>query len=304
MEKKRHYRKGLAGGFNLDLNSFVQGGREMERDHVTILVVTPDKRGVRSLNIKTFHIRALFFVLTGFILVSLVSFVASYKLYKKAKHKNEVMGYLVNQIGTLSQALSSNLFLEDQLNERLGDIEEKLIEVQKLLRKKGIKKELSIGGEFIPADRLSSSYFDAVENDIDKLIDIIKTVPIGKPLSGKINSGFGYRKDPINSRLAFHSGIDIDAYWGQPVIATADGVVSHAGWYKGYGKTVIVEHKNGYETLYGHLSGLNVKEGQYVKSGDVIGFAGSTGRSTGPHLHYEILKNNQNVDPARYLSLR
>jgi murein DD-endopeptidase MepM/ murein hydrolase activator NlpD len=65
-----------------------------------------------------------------------------------------------------------------------------------------------------------------------------------------------------------------------------------------------VEHKNGYETLYGHLSSLNVKEGQYVKSGNVIGFAGSTGRSTGPHLHYEILKNNQNVDPARYLSLR
>lgn len=109
----------------------------MERDRVTILVVTPDKRGVRSLNIRTFHIRALFFVLTGFMLVSFVSFVASYKLYKKAKRKNEVMGYLVNQIGTLSQALSSNLFLEDQLNERLGDIEQKLIEMQKLLRKKG-----------------------------------------------------------------------------------------------------------------------------------------------------------------------
>jgi len=120
-------------------------------------------------------------------------------------------------------------------------------------------------------------------------------------LCGKINSGFGYRKDPINSRLAFHSGVDIDAYWGQPVILTADGIVRHAGWYKEYGKTVIVEHKNGYETLYRHLSSLNVKEGQYVKSGDVIGFAGSTGRSTGPHLHYEILKNNQKVDPARYL---
>lgn len=101
------------------------------------------------------------------------------------------------------------------------------------------KKELSIGGEFIPADRLSSSYLDILEKDIDKLMDIIKTVPIGKPLSGKINSGFGYRKDPINSRLAFHLGVDIDAYWGKPVIVTADGVVRHAGWYKGYGKTII-----------------------------------------------------------------
>jgi len=146
----------------------------MERDRVTILVVTSGKQGVRSLNIRTFHIKALFFVLTGFMLVSLVSFVASYKLYKKVKRKNEVMGYLVNQIGTLSQALSSNLFLEDQLNERLGDIEEKLVKMQKLLRKKGIKKELSIGGEFIPADRLSKSYLDVMENDIDKLIDIIK----------------------------------------------------------------------------------------------------------------------------------
>jgi murein DD-endopeptidase MepM/ murein hydrolase activator NlpD len=100
------------------------------------------------------------------------------------------------------------------------------------------------------------------------------------------------------------SGLDIDANYGQHVVATADGVVTKASWHTNYGKTVIVKHKDNYETLYGHLSELKVKEGQEVKGGDVIGRAGSTGRSTGTHLHYEVIKDGERVNPTNFLSLK
>jgi murein DD-endopeptidase MepM/ murein hydrolase activator NlpD len=148
------------------------------------------------------------------------------------------------------------------------------------------------------------SHIDFVEKNINELFDVMKSLPVGTPLSGEINSGFGYRKDPFNLKSAFHPGVDIDAKFGQPVVATADGVVEYAGWYKTYGEAVIIDHKDDYQTLYGHLSKIRVKEGQGVKAGDIIGYAGSTGRSTGPHLHYEVIKDGKTVDPANYIFLR
>lgn len=87
-------------------------------------------------------------------------------------------------------------------------------------------------------------------------------------------------------------------------MATADGLVSKAGWHHSYGKTVVIDHEDGYETLYGHLSKITVKEGQKVTVGEVVGEAGSTGRSTGTHLHYEVVKNGERIDPSTYLSLK
>ncbi len=194
--------------------------------------------------------------------------------------------------------------VELQLREKLQGIEETLLEMQDVLHKKGIKKELSIGGEFIPAEKFSLSYVDYIKNDIDNLFNTMRSVPVGTPLQGKINSGFGYRKDPFNRKNAFHSGIDIDANYGQAVVATADGVVSKASWQNNYGRTVVIKHEDDYETLYGHLSKISVKEGDKVKVGDVIGKAGSTGRSTGVHLHYEVVKDGKRVNPRNFLSLK
>ena len=188
------------------------------------------------------------------------------------------------------------------LQSRLVEIEEKLLDMQNLLDKKGINKELSIGGEYIPEDRWSLSYMDFMEKDIDDLFQIMKNTPFGKPIKGKINSSFGYRNDPFSKKYAFHPGIDIDATMHQPVVATAEGVVIHSGWYKSYGKTIIIKHNNGYETLYGHLNTIKVNKDHKVKTGEVIGNAGSTGRSTGPHLHYEIIKNGKKVNPREYLT--
>lgn len=273
----------------------------MKKDNIKIVVTIPED-GVQSINLA--HYKIAFFTLIGLTIISLSCFLFMYKYYKKARVQTKQKKELIDQLSVLKRDLGTNEVIEDILRERLETIEEKLLEMQKLLDKKGIKNELSVGGEFIPADKTSLSYMNFMEKDIDELFDTMKSFPLGAPLLGKVNSRFGYRRDPLNSRSAFHSGVDIDAVNGEPVIATADGTVKYADWRGGYGKTVIIKHKYGYETLYGHLSKIGVKKDQTVKVGDRIGFAGSTGRATGPHLHYEVIKSGAKVNPSRYLSLQ
>ena len=123
--------------------------------------------------------------------------------------------------------------------------------------------------------------------------------PSRMPVAARaITSGFGWRTHPILGGWRAHSGVDLAAPYGSPVVATADGVVGEANWRGGYGLFVAVE-SGGVETRYGHMSRLNVAAGQRVRQGDVIGYVGSTGRSTGPHLHYEVRVNGQAVDPMR-----
>jgi murein DD-endopeptidase MepM/ murein hydrolase activator NlpD len=277
----------------------------MERDLVTILISTPMSRRVKSFSIKASYLKLAFFTLISFVIVFLSSsFMFNYGFYKKASHKGEQVNKLISEINVLNGDLYKSKFVNERLQGRLKEIEDKLLEMQELLSKKGIEKKLSVGGEFIPADRSSLLYVDFMEKDINELFDVMGSFPIGTPLSGEINSGFGFRKDPFNSRLAFHSGVDIDAKFGHPVVATAGGVVNLVGWYKEYGKAVMIKHDHGYKTLYGHLSKVKVKKDQWINAGDVIGYAGSTGRSTGPHLHYEVIKNGKKVNPLKYLSLR
>jgi len=122
------------------------------------------------------------------------------------------------------------------------------------------------------------------------------------PVLGKLESGVGGRRNPFGGRgYEYHEGQDIDAAWGTPVQVAATGRVTMAGWQRGYGKVVYVDHGSGLSTRYGHLSEIDVTVGQTVTRGQTIGLVGSTGRSTGPHLHYEVRINNQPVDPRRYL---
>jgi murein DD-endopeptidase MepM/ murein hydrolase activator NlpD len=121
------------------------------------------------------------------------------------------------------------------------------------------------------------------------------------PVVGPITSSFGEREDPFSGEGAFHTGVDISASFGTPVRATASGVVEVASMASGYGREVEISHGNGIETLYGHLSGFAVTPGQQVSIGEVIGYVGVSGRSTGPHLHYEVRIHNTPVNPHRYL---
>jgi len=123
------------------------------------------------------------------------------------------------------------------------------------------------------------------------------------PVEGAITGSFGERTDPFNGEGAFHSGVDISASIGQPVIAPADAIVVFADFSGGYGRAVVLDHGHGITTRYGHLASFAVGSGQYVHRGDTIGYVGSSGRSTGPHLHYEVRINDTPVNPHKYLRI-
>lgn len=127
-------------------------------------------------------------------------------------------------------------------------------------------------------------------------------IPSVWPVGGEVTDDYGVRRNPFGGASSeFHDGIDIANAWGTPVSATADGVVSFAGVKNGYGQIVVVDHGNGLSTAYGHLSRIEVEQGQTIKRGDELGRLGSTGRSTGPHLHYEVRLGETAISPVRYL---
>jgi len=123
------------------------------------------------------------------------------------------------------------------------------------------------------------------------------------PVEGQVTGSFGERIDPFNGEGAFHSGVDIGSAYGRPIIAPADGIVTLTETMGGYGKTIQIDHGSGVSTRYGHLSGFAVMPGQHVQRGEIIGFVGESGRSTGPHLHYEVRINDTPVNPYKYLRM-
>lgn len=128
-----------------------------------------------------------------------------------------------------------------------------------------------------------------------------RATPAGWPSEGRITSPYGYRVHPLRLSTEYHSGVDIANEAGTPVRATADGVVRHAGWAQGYGMCAVLDHGFGYSTLYGHMSEIVAKEGTVVKRGQIIGRMGSTGTSTGNHVHYEVWTGGLPRDPMKYL---
>lgn len=129
----------------------------------------------------------------------------------------------------------------------------------------------------------------------------LHSTPSIRPSTARISSGFGYRLDPFGRRSSKrHAGLDFAGKPDSPIMATADGVVRHTGWVNGYGQAVLVDHGFGYSTLYGHTTGIRVKAGEVVKRGQIIATMGSSGRSTGTHLHYEVWKDGQPVNPRNY----
>ncbi|MCX5919020.1 MAG: peptidoglycan DD-metalloendopeptidase family protein [Deltaproteobacteria bacterium] len=134
--------------------------------------------------------------------------------------------------------------------------------------------------------------------------DIYLATPKGFPVEGNVSSPFGMRENPFSGDKSFHSGVDISASPGTPVRATADGVVSHSGWTQHSGYLVVLEHGCGFSTIYAHNKKNTVKMGQTVKRGEVIAYVGSTGKSTGPHVHYEVWEKGKNVNPKKYLQGR
>jgi murein DD-endopeptidase MepM/ murein hydrolase activator NlpD len=130
---------------------------------------------------------------------------------------------------------------------------------------------------------------------------LLSSTPSITPVRGILTDGFGGRSDPFTGERGTHNAVDISSALGQPVKAPADGIVVKAEWANGYGNVIYISHGYGYSTRYGHLQSFAVRPGQRLKRGDVVGYVGSTGRSTGPHLHYEVRLNNNPVNPLEYI---
>jgi murein DD-endopeptidase MepM/ murein hydrolase activator NlpD len=167
----------------------------------------------------------------------------------------------------------------------------------------------AMGGPLVAID--TPAMFETRVKELDEALDLLdrmkseaRRLPISNPSPGSsVSSPFGVRQDPLLGQPAMHSGMDFRAQFGSDAHVTAPGTVIKAGWNGGYGRMVEVQHANGFTTRYGHLSKIVVKEGQELAAGDVVGKVGSSGRSTGPHLHYEVRRNGDALNPVRFLKV-
>ncbi len=213
--------------------------------------------------------------------------------------------------------------LEQRQQSALASMEEDYLGRERRLR--GVLRELGmdiakrdapehaggLGGPFVPAraPRDANGFEQQLQRtslartQVTKLMHTLRRLPVRRPLEGETDtaSGFGVRQDPFTGSPAMHTGLDIHADVGNPVRASADGTVTAAGWNGGYGRMVDVDHGNGLSTRYAHLSAIEVRVGQSVRTGQIVGKVGSTGRSTGPHLHYETRLRGEPVDPQKFL---
>ena len=165
-----------------------------------------------------------------------------------------------------------------------------------------VKELLLLSERLLYRTRLLNGSMEELEQVAATKTEFLKHIPVLRPVTGRVLGGFGFRKDPFHGHWQFHPGLDFDARIGTPVKATGNGVVLKAGVSEsGYGIQVEVDHGFGFVTKYAHLSKVLVKPGQEVKRGEVIGRAGNTGYSKGPHLHYEIMLEGLKVNPSEYL---
>jgi murein DD-endopeptidase MepM/ murein hydrolase activator NlpD len=197
----------------------------------------------------------------------------------------------------------------EKLNNRVEKVEDTS---RKLAEKSGVVAEGSsggAGGPALPVDELGLKELQAKMSRLERELRAYEAVlrergytPSIWPVNGKLEGGFGGRRNPFSgSGYEFHYGQDIEAAPGAPVVSGASGRVSFVGWQNGYGQLIVVDHGGGLTTRYGHLSYIDVTFGQPVARGELIGRVGSTGRSTGPHLHYEVRINDEPVNPLQYL---
>ena len=191
---------------------------------------------------------------------------------------------------------------------RAGKPEKAEEEMQQLQSKDNhevIRATAKVLQELINRVKVQEKSYVQIEDLIKNKQKMLASIPAIQPVSNKdldrIASGFGYRIDPIYKTMKFHGGLDFAAPSGTPIYSTGDGVIEEASLSDvGYGNHVVVNHGYGYKSLYGHMVRMKVKRGQTVKRGDVVGWVGSTGKSTGPHCHYEVSKNGTRVDPVYF----
>jgi len=278
------------------------------REYISIVLVQYEGKPPKIIIIRKTYLKALFILLGILLFSSLMSYIFGLSLLSEKFYLEAQVKKLEEENREISQKKQKLGEEKHLLAQRLKSLETRLIEIESYLSQRGITNIRISGGLGGPSyqwsPHLDISHTEFLESRAKQLLSDLRSIPLGYPVYGRIRSTLGWRKNPFGKGYEFHTGIDIEAPMGAEVRATADGVVDFAGWYGEYGNTVILNHSSGYTTLYAHLSKIEVKPGQEVKAGQVLGRVGSTGRSIGPHLHYEVRLNGKHLNPSSFLVLK
>ena len=278
------------------------------REYISIILVQHEGKPPKTIRIRKTYLKALFILLGMLLFSSLMAYIFGLSLLSERFYLEAQVKKLEEENREISQKKQKLGEEKRLLAQKLKSLETRLIEIESYLSQRGItniKVSGGLGGpSYQGSAHLDTSHIEFLESRAEQILSDIRSIPLGYPVYGRITSTLGWRKNPFGKGYEFHTGIDIEALAGAKVRATADGVVDFAGWYGEYGNTVILKHSSGYTTLYAHLSKIEVKPGQEVKAGQVLGRVGSTGRSTGPHLHYEVRLNGKHLNPSSFLVLK
>jgi murein DD-endopeptidase MepM/ murein hydrolase activator NlpD len=211
----------------------------------------------------------------------------------------------------LEQLAAQEQEKEELMKNALAELDQRSRAIESILSTVGVdihieESSKNAGGPFASP---TEKHYEDLTLKVDQYLETIQFIPLGAPVPGTITSKYGKRADPFTKRMAHHAGIDIKNHTGTKIMATADGIVASRGYNSSFGNYVVLDHGNDFKTRFLHLQKSIVKTGEKVSRGQVIGNLGSTGRSTGPHLHYEIIYQQKQLDPlkfmriARYISL-
>jgi murein DD-endopeptidase MepM/ murein hydrolase activator NlpD len=275
----------------------------MKKEKTTILFVHKGAKHLKPVQISSKLILNWKKYLTGvFLFLFFLLGTIAYLIYNNFQQyrSQEILSQKLNKMhSTVAEVDSSTV------RKKLRNIDQQLLTINGFLKARGLQtvyKEAQGGDEdtVVSTEDMAEFY----EDYLNHISYNISYTPIGSPFHGPITSTFGARENPFGgSNLETHKGLDIKGPMGGQVKAMAKGEVEFAGRKSGFGNCIIIKHGNGFETLYGHLSKIFVRAGQQIDIGQQIGAIGSTGRSTGPHLHYEVHRYDKKINPQSFLTL-
>ena len=296
----------------------------MERKK-TVILYDPENTGqIRSFSFSIKQLKVFSVLLTFFILLSLVVFtiLINFSLERSSflqwRSENKRLKSQIKAYEPLLSSLEEKTLSLESVQSKLLNIDAVAsLDISHDTTTGADVKESFLGDidEGIYKKNALTPVFSSLHSAIDMRIDnilrlsnfieeqefLLQSTPSGSPVSGMISSRFDFRYSPFNGKLVFHEGIDIAAPHGSPVLSSAKGIVIFAGYKTGYGFLVTVDHGYGFVTRYAHNSRVLVREGDYVRRGEKIALVGSTGHSTGPHVHYEVLLNGVPVNPIHFM---
>ncbi|MCB4203907.1 peptidoglycan DD-metalloendopeptidase family protein [Deferribacterales bacterium Es71-Z0220] len=287
-----------------------------------------DYSKVYKKKVNTSVIKYTLYSLAIFFIVSSVSFYFLFNLYSEREQmltygkENELLKLKIAEYRNQIDKINEKIVYLDQLENKVRNLSKVVAESDTQLAIGGKEVDLSKDLSAV-SKRKEKQYFEDLnetlaslstklqerENSLSELVDMLEeqrlfylSTPSILPVNGWISSKFGYRISPFTNRRVFHEGVDIASMYGSDIKATANGLVIFAGYKPGYGNMVSIDHGFGFVTRYGHNSKLLVKVGDRVSKGDVIAKVGSSGKSTGPHCHYEVLVNGVPVNPLKFVA--